>query len=321
LIGNEWTFSAGIGLPIPFSAGEYQCSTVLDTVMVRPELSGLPIPTALAPDAVANGGLPYDLSGWACSDVALCAWSNDDALGAGGSGSAEVTSPGGAAPTNVATLGTACVAVVPGQPYDLSARAKTLGALPGTVSAVWNGGLDCDGAIVRSDVLGVSPPDETWRRVAAVVQAPTDAQTLWLEISAERDLQSGRESTSRMDLIAVPEPPRTPAALSVLLALALVSTRSRWHRARPGREAPRRRNRRAARVRVEAARDSSVAVTEKHYAKWLPADGGYADPATLAPADLLARPAATREARTVAASAVPTEAPRELDRDPLAGRS
>ena len=234
VIGNEWTFSAGIGLPIPFSAGQFQCSTILDTVMVRPELSGLPVPTALAPNAVANGGLPFDLSGWACSDDALCAWANDDALGAGGSGSAEVTSPGGSAQTNLSTLGSACVAVMPGQHYGLSASVKTLGALPGTVSAVWNGGLDCDGAIVRSDVVGVSPPDDNWRSVEAVIRAPRNAQTLWLEISAERDLQSGLGSTSRMDVVAVPEPPGTPAALSVMLALAFLSARSPWHRARLG---------------------------------------------------------------------------------------
>lgn len=103
-------------------------------------------------------------------------------------------------------LGTACVSVLPGQTYELAAHAKTLGARPGIVHAVWYGGLECDDDVVQTDEIGHSPPDEVWRAISAMHEAPENAQSLAIEISAERDPTTGLGSTSRLDAVMVSKP-------------------------------------------------------------------------------------------------------------------
>jgi hypothetical protein len=204
LIGTEDSFGLGISPDLlPFSAGSFFCETVLDTVMIVPSMDDLPeVPLGPA-SVVANSGLRVDLSGWSCSDTDLCDWSADDAYDLPSSGSAEIRSPLAGASETVATVGATCVSIMPGENYDLSAQAKTLGALPGTVQAVWFAGLECDDAIVRIDELASSPPDDAWRPISAVRTAPMTAQSISVEISAEREEMSARASTSRLDVVMV----------------------------------------------------------------------------------------------------------------------
>jgi len=207
LIGTEDSFALGISPDLlPFSAGSFICETVLDTVMIEPALEDLPVVSAQPSSVVANGGLRFDLTGWWCSDPALCAWTDDDASGSASSGSAEVVSPSAGTGETQGILGSACVSILPGQSYELAAQVKSLGARPGIVSAVWYGGLECDDAVVHMDTVASSLPDGLWRAVSAVFDAPDNAQSLAIEISAERDPLTGQSSTSRLDAVMVSQP-------------------------------------------------------------------------------------------------------------------
>jgi hypothetical protein len=117
------------------------------------------------------------------------------------------------------------VGVTPAQEYLLSAWVETTGARESTFSAVWNAGLDCDGAVVRRDTIGSSPPDDTWRELSARLDAPLGAQSLRLQVSAERDGDTA--GAARIDLVRVPEPSGTLSRLVALLSLGLLALRAR----------------------------------------------------------------------------------------------
>jgi len=227
LIGTEDALSVGVGAGVlPFSAGSVLCETLLDPVTTP----GAPVPLAtlaVAPSVLRNPGFAFDLGGWSCVGEGACARSDDDAAGKEGAGSGEVASPPPGVDPGIAYLASGCTAVLPGQEYQISARVKTLGARPGTLSASWNTGLDCDGALARRDELGVSPPDGTWRRLASLRKAPGAAQSVRLLVSAERDANSGAPSTSRIDAVQIPEPGAGAAGAAALLALHGLALRRR----------------------------------------------------------------------------------------------
>lgn len=213
LIGTEDSFALGVSPDLlPFSAGSFLCETVLDHVVIEPVMDGLPEVSSRPATVVANSGLRVDLEGWTCSDPDLCEWSPDDALGLMTSGSAEVRSPSASGPVDATSLAASCVSVRPGQAYELLAHVKSLGPLPGIVRALWYAGLECNGEVVRTDEVASSAPDETWRAIADVGRAPDDAQSVALEISAERDDDSGLESVSRFDFVTISE---TTAAVTL----------------------------------------------------------------------------------------------------------
>jgi hypothetical protein len=225
LIGIEDAFSVGVGAGvIPFSAASLLCDTVLDTVITS-TLPFAPPPLAVAPSVLGNPGFALDLGGWSCIGEGTCARADDDAAGKEGAGSGEVTSPPPGIDPGIAYLASSCASVMPGQPYQIEASVKTLGARPGTLTASWNTGLDCDGGLARSDVLGMSPPDDTWRRLRNRLDAPDGAQSVRLLVSAERDANSATASTSRIDAVLIPEPGAASALLVALCVLGSLAAR------------------------------------------------------------------------------------------------
>ena len=227
LIGTEDALALGAGLnPSPFTAGSFYCETVLDTV-IEPGMGNPPPTLAVAAPAVRNPGFVVDLDGWSCLGDGACSRSDDDALGRMASGSGQVASPGPGVDPGIAYLASTCTAVSPGQPYEISAWVKTLGARSGTLSAWWNTGLDCDGDLARSDALGVSPPDGTWRELTALRNAPSGAQSVQLLVSAQRDANSGAASTSRIDAVLIPEPAAGVGLAAALVTLIGLRTRRR----------------------------------------------------------------------------------------------
>lgn len=228
LTGTESAFSVGISpeFALPFSAGVFLCEAVLDTV-ITPATPGVPPPPAVAPAVLRNPGFALGLGGWSCVGEGACARSDDDVTGTVGSGSGEIASPPPGVDPGVAYLASACTAVVPSQPYELSAWVKTLGARPGALIAFWNAGLECDGPLVERDELGVSPVDDTWRPLSAQRRAPAGAQSVQLLLSAERDANSGASSVSRIDLVRIPEPAAGAGLGAALLALAGLGARRR----------------------------------------------------------------------------------------------
>lgn len=204
LIGTESSFALGVSPDLlPFSAGSFICQTVLDYVMVEPDMEDLPEVPSRPATVVANSGLRFDLVGWECSDPDLCEWSDDDAQGLVTSGSAQVSSPASSGPDSSTTIIAPCVSVQPGQNYSLSAYVKTLGARPGLVRARWYAGLECNSDVVETYEVGSSEPDEIWREIKQVRQAPDGAQSVALEIVAERDEVSAIPTTSRFDFVMV----------------------------------------------------------------------------------------------------------------------
>jgi hypothetical protein len=225
LTGTEDCLAVGVGPNIlPFSAGSFLCETVLDTV-IEPGMPDAPAALAVAPAVVRNPGFTVGLAAWTCAGGGACAWVDDDATGSAGSGAGQVTSPPAASASTVGRLVSSCVGAAPGQDYALSAWVKTSGARPGTLRAVWNTGLDCDGAPFRSDTIGSSPPDDTWRELSASLTAPLGAQSVKVEVRAERD--GATASASRIDLVRVPEPSRALSELAALLSLGLLAARAR----------------------------------------------------------------------------------------------
>jgi hypothetical protein len=79
--------------------------------------------------------------------------------------------------------------------------------------------------VVRSDTIGSSPPDDTWRKLSARREAPLGAQSLRLQLSAERD--GNAASAARIDLVRVPEPSGALSKLVGLLCVGLLVLRSR----------------------------------------------------------------------------------------------
>jgi hypothetical protein len=71
---------------------------------------------------------------------------------------------------------------------------------------------------VGTSAVGASPPDGTWRRLSARLVAPLGAQSLQLQVGAESE--GSAQSTSRIDLVQVPEPVGAARGLVALLALA-----------------------------------------------------------------------------------------------------
>jgi hypothetical protein len=226
LTGTESAFSVGISpeFALPFSAGAFLCETVLDTV-ITPATPDVPPPPAVAPAVLHNPGFALGTGGWDCVGEGTCSRSEDDAAGSEGSGSGEVVSPPAGVDPGIAYLASSCVAVVPDQTYEVSAWVKTVGARAGALSAWWNAGLDCDGALARSDTLGTSPPDGVWRRVTSRLDAPGGAQSVRLLVSAERDANSGAPSTSRVDAIMIPEPGARAGGGAALLSLGALAAR------------------------------------------------------------------------------------------------
>jgi hypothetical protein len=228
LTGTEDCLAVGVGPNIlPFSAGSFLCETVLDTV-IGPGTPDVPAPLAVAPALVRNSGFTFDLAAWTCAGGGACAWVADDAAGSQASGAGQVTSPPPGSPSPSGRLVSSCVGVAPAQEYLLSAWVKTTGGREGTLSAVWNAGLDCDGATARRDTIGSSPPDDTWRELSARLAAPLGAQSLRLQLDAERDGDTA--GVSRIDLVRVPEPPGLLSTLGALLAAGLLAARSRSRR-------------------------------------------------------------------------------------------
>ncbi|MEZ4331800.1 MAG: hypothetical protein R3F35_08590 [Myxococcota bacterium] len=228
LIGTEDSFALGVGPDIlPFSASSYLCESVLDTVVVDPPAAALPATPSRPAAAVANAGAAFDLEGWSCSDPALCTWTADDAMGRLASGSAQVESPTALSGETVGRLGSPCTSVLPGELYAVLAQAKTSGTLPGALRLHWHGGLACDGAIARTDDVASSPPDDVWRGFEAWGVAPMNAQSLSVEITAERDGASGLGSTSRLDGLIVPEPDGPTMTMLGTLAMAWIAGRRR----------------------------------------------------------------------------------------------
>ena len=238
LIGTEAAFGVGGGLnPSPFTAGSFYCETVLDTV-IEPAMGDAPVTLAVPPPVVGNNGFTEGLDGWSCVGCEGCALSDDDALGSGLSGSGEVTSPPLSVEPGIAYLASPCTSVSPGQAYTISAWTRTFGARPGELVAYWNAGLACDGPLVRMDSLAASPADDTWRQAMAVRQAPMGAQSVQLLMSAERDPVSGAPSTSRIDVVLIPEPSALAlagAALGTVVGVAALRTRRTRQRGRPRR--------------------------------------------------------------------------------------
>lgn len=232
LIGTEDALSVGISpeFALPFSAGAFACETVLDTVIPAGapgggSATGAPPTLAVASPALGNPGFTFDLGGWRCVGAGACARSQDDVSGKESSGSGEVTSPTPGVDPGIAHLASSCVGVTPGQPLEISAWVKTLGARAGTLLARWNAGLACDGPLAESDTLGVSPPDATWREIRVQRQVPGSAQSVQLLLSAERDAGSGAASTSRIDIVRIPEPGAGLGAAAGVLALAGLARR------------------------------------------------------------------------------------------------
>jgi hypothetical protein len=224
LTGTEDCLAVGVGPNIlPFSAGSFLCETVLDTV-IDPATGDPPAALAVAPPLFRNSGFGFDLAAWTCAGGGACAWVDDDAAGAAASGAGQVTSPPAGSASASGRLVSSCAGVAPGQDTLLSAWVKTSGARPGALSAVWNAGLDCDGAVVRRDALGSSLPDGTWRELSVREHAPLGAQSLRIEASAAREGDAA--STTRIDLVRVPEPSGALPGL-VALAAALLAARRR----------------------------------------------------------------------------------------------
>jgi hypothetical protein len=225
LTGTEDCLAVGVGPNIlPFSAGSFLCETVLDTV-IEPGMEDPPAPLAVAPGVVRNSGFTFDLAAWTCAGGGACSWVDDDAAGSAVSGAGQVTSPPSGSASASGRLVSSCVGVTPAQEYLLSAWVETTGARESTLSAVWNAGLDCDGAVVRRDTVGSSPPDDTWRELSARLDAPLGAQSLRLQVSAERDGDTA--GAARIDLVRVPEPSGTLSRLVALLSLGLLALRAR----------------------------------------------------------------------------------------------
>jgi MYXO-CTERM domain-containing protein len=227
LAGTEDAFSVGVGADIlPFAAGSFLCATVLDTV-ITPDMPDAPMPLAVPPTQAVNSSFTFDLTGWLCADDGVCSWSPDDAAGSPGSGSGQVESPPSGSSSAVGRLESSCVRVTPGDDYDLSAWLKTSGAQDGVFFADWRPGLDCDGDSLATDVLGMSPPDDTWRELFAMRQAPMGAQSVRLGVTAGRDASTDAATVSKIDTAMVPEPGATPAAAAALLALGSLLARRR----------------------------------------------------------------------------------------------
>lgn len=224
--GTESAFSIGVSpeFALPISGGAFLCEAVLDTV-ITPATPDVPPPPAVAPGVLRNPGFALSASGWSCLGEGACSRAQDDVAGSDGSGSGEVASPPTGVDPGIAYLASSCVAVQPGASYEIVAWVKTIGARPGTVSAWWNTGLDCDGALARSDALGTAPPDETWRRLAIRRDAPASAQSVRLLVSAERDANSGAPSTSRIDAVMIPEPASGAGLAAAAVALAALAAR------------------------------------------------------------------------------------------------
>ena len=204
LIGTEDSFGLGISPDLlPFSAGSFICETVLDQVIVIPDMSDMPAISSRPASVVANGGARFSLESWNCSDPELCERSEDDAFDVPSSGSGEVSSPASSGPDAVATLAAPCVSILPEQAYELQAQVKTIGVAPGLVRAVWYEGLACDTQVVRTDEFMSSPPDDTWRGVDEIVSAPSEAQSVALELVAANDPASALVSTSRLDAVTI----------------------------------------------------------------------------------------------------------------------
>jgi len=234
LTGTASAFSIGISpeFALPFSAGAFLCEAVLDTV-ITPATPDVPLAPASALTVLRNPGFALGGDGWSCVGEGACARSEDDAAGSAGSGSGEVVSPPEGVDPGIAYLASSCVAVVPGEPYEISAWVKTIGARPGFLSAWWNTGVDCDGALARSDTLATSLADGTWRLATSRLVAPSGAQSVRLLVSAERDANSGASSTSRIDAVMIPEPGPAAGIGAALLALwGLVASRTRPRRER-----------------------------------------------------------------------------------------
>jgi len=242
LVGTEDAFSVGVGAsPSPFAAGSFLCETVLDTVRDPfgvdpfPDPDPSPPPPDAGGSAVANPDFDVDLAHWSCTNGGVCAWVADDPFASTVSGSGEVASPPAGSPSASGRLESSCVAVDEGETYLLSAWAKTSGALPGSLYALWSPTDGCGGVAGR-DVLGALPPDNAWRRYEAVVEAPPGAKSVTLKTTAQRDRDTGEASFTRIDSVYVPEPGATATAIAAGLALALVALGRALRRARrPGR--------------------------------------------------------------------------------------
>lgn len=212
-VGEEHAFSIGVGAsPLPFSVGTYDCSTFgVQTLDYGPggPPSDVPPPVEPPPDPderpgnlVTNGDFDLDLASWFCENGGECAWATDDPSASTLSGSGTTSNPAG---NGHARIASACLPVVGGEAYAVSAWLKTTGGGDGSFYAIYSGNASCFGDVVGQQTLLVSPPDGTWRSVDTWMTAPLGAQGLALKATASRDAGTGEAGVTRIDQVYLPE--------------------------------------------------------------------------------------------------------------------